>query len=188
MYKHKFLVNFYFYLYDIYLYNEVNFSYKLAKFRQMWYNGFILYDFIVVNSWEMIKIRIIFSIIFSLSLMINTAFADNIFPFNGAGFIKAGDRDNSIFWGKGISTDTLVPAVDDALGGGLVSILVALYQIGDVIAVIVLCFMGVKLFVTSPQQKAQLKASLTPYFIGLLLYMVGVPIAVLIINILISFF
>ena len=125
--------------------------------------------------------RVIFSIIFSLILLFNTTFAaDEPFklPFDGTAFIRAGSGD----------VDEYVNAIDEGLGNGLVSILALLYQIGDVIAICVFIFFGIKYLIATPQKKADLKASMYPYFVGLLLYIAGVPIAILIINIFINVF
>ena len=124
--------------------------------------------------------RIIFSIIFSLILLFNTTFADEPFnlPFNGNDFIEAGRSDVGEY----------VDAVDKGLGKGLVSILALLYQVGDVIAVCIFILFGIKYLIATPQKKADLKASMYPYFVGLLLYIVGVPIAISIINIFINVF
>ena len=126
--------------------------------------------------------RIIFSIIFSLILLFNV-FTTNVyafsFPFTGDIFIKAGNSDE---------TTELISSVDEALGSGLESILVLLYQIGDIIAICVFIFFGIRYLIATPQKKADLKASMYPYFVGLLLYIVGVPIAILIIDIFIKVF
>lgn len=120
-----------------------------------------------------------FSIIFSLFLLFNTSFAENYkLPFDPTGFINSG----------GSLTGQLLSNLDNAMSAPLVSILALLYAVGDVIAVCVLVYFAIKILFSSPQQKAQLKASLYPYFIGLLLYIAGVPIAVFIINIIITIF
>ena len=121
--------------------------------------------------------RFIFSIIFSLILLFNTTFAADELP-NGTYFIEAGHGE----------VDEYVDAIDKGLGDGLVKILELLYQIGDVIAICVFIFFGIKYLVATPQKKADLKASMYPYFVGLLLYIVGVPIAITIINIFINVF
>ena len=124
----------------------------------------------------MIYIRTITSILFSLILLFNTSFAVSKIP-NAGNFIQAGKN------GSGLNTATLVQKMDESIGPGLVSILQLLYQIGTMIAVCVFAFMGVQFLISSPQQKAQIKASLLPYFIGLLFFVAGVPIAIFIINI-----
>jgi len=141
--------------------------------------------------------RKIFSIIFSLillfSLLTTNAYAFS-FPFNGDYFIKSGNNDE---------TAKLIDAIDNGLindegdgsskkstglGNGLEAILVLLYQIGDVVAVCVFIYFGIMYLLATPQKKADLKASMYPYFVGLLLYIVGVPIAISIINIFINVF
>ncbi len=124
--------------------------------------------------------RIIFSLIFSFSLLIDSAFAVPELP-NPNNFINAGLNAE-------ISTSKLIDKMDESLGGGLVGILKLLYSVGLVVGLGVFIYFGILLLITSPQRKAQLKASLAPYFVGLLLFAAGVPIAVLIIEILISFF
>ena len=123
--------------------------------------------------------RITFSLIFSFSLLIDSAFAFEL-P-NPNNFINAGLNAE-------ISTSKLIDKMDESLGGGLVGILKLLYSVGLVVGLGVFIYFGILLLITSPQRKAQLKASLAPYFVGLLLFAAGVPIAVLIIEILISFF
>jgi len=144
--------------------------------------------------------RLIFSVILSLSLLLNSAFAaNNSLPFNGSNFIKAGSgnsqHDLATFLGfsSDITTDTLIPRVDTSVGGGLISILVLLYQIGDIVAVTVLALLGISILLMGPrdsssQKKAHFKEALVPYIVGLLLYIVGVPLAVFIIKIIIQFF
>lgn len=129
----------------------------------------------------MIFIRIIGSVIISLALMLNTTYAGiwDALPLPHAGnFIRAGNNETG-----NLNTANLVEKVDTSLNQGLTSILRLVYQIGGLVAVCVLAFMGVQFIIASPQQKAQIKASLVPYFVGLLFFLAGVPIAILIINI-----
>ena len=104
---------------------------------------------------------------------------------NAGNFIAAGRPidENGNHRDLPLNTPELVDKMDESLGGGLVSILALLYKIGVLVAVCIFAFMGVQFVIASPQQKAQLKASLFPYFIGLLLFVAGVPIATAIINI-----
>ncbi len=132
-----------------------------------------------------------FSIIFSLFLLFNI-FTTDVYAasptprytyvpdFNGDYFITAG-RDTP-------ESAKIMNAIDDGLGNGLVAILTMLYQVGDVIAICIFIFFGIRYLVATPQKKADLKASMYPYFVGLLLYIVGVPIAIVIINIFIKVF
>jgi len=132
----------------------------------------------------MIIIRIIFSIIFSLTILFSSSYAaDNSHSLPNAGiFIQAG-----INAGNNLTTQHVVNAMDQGIGFGFSDMLKLLYQIGTLIAVCVFAFMGVKFFIASPQQKAQLKESLVGFFVGLLFFVAGVPIAILIINIFIQF-
>lgn len=107
---------------------------------------------------------------------INT-YTGNTLP-NAGNFIEAGKNA-----GNNLNTANVVSKMDESIGSGLVSILALLYKIGALVAVCIFAFMGVQFVIASPQQKAQLKASLFPYFIGLLLFVAGVPIATAIINI-----
>ena len=130
--------------------------------------------------------RIIFSVILSLFLMFNTIFTSNIslaaeLP-NAGNFIKAGQT------GDDINTKKLMDAFDGSLSDGLTAILKLLYQVGVIVAICVFTYMGIQLLLASPQQKAQLKASMAPFLVGLLLFVAGVPIATLIINLIIQFF
>lgn len=104
---------------------------------------------------------------------------------NAGNFIAAGRPidENGNHKDLPLNTPELVDKMDQSLGNGLVSILALLYKIGVLVAVCIFAFMGVQFVIASPQQKAQLKASLFPYFIGLLLFVAGVPIATAIINI-----
>jgi len=136
-------------------------------------------------------LSIIFSLILLFSIFTTVAYAEDPLPegstaedsiidiFNGDYFIKAGSDSE---------TGELINNIDKGLGKGLEVILVFLYQIGDVIAICILVSFGIKYVVATPQKKADLKASIYPYFVGLLLYIVGVPIAILIIKIFIKVF
>jgi len=122
--------------------------------------------------------RIVFSIIFCFLLFFNTAFA--AFPDANV-FIRKGMEGDNL-------TSTLVGYVDPGIGEGLEDILKLLYNVGVVVGVCIPTFIGVKMIISSPQQKAQMKASIFPYLVGLLLFVAGVPIAILIINIFIKIF
>lgn len=128
--------------------------------------------------------RIIVAIMLACSLMMNNTFAFDLIP-NANNFLRLGyDSDAS----NGLSTPNLVNSFDNALGIGLLTILQLLYKVGAAVAVCVLAFMGVKIVLASPQQKAQLKASLFPYFVGLILLIAGVPLAILIIELIMQVF
>jgi len=125
--------------------------------------------------------RIVFLFILSFALTLNSAFAADPIP-NAGNFILAGKNKG------GLETSTLVKAIDTGLSGGLVTILKVLYNIGGVVALCVFLVMAIQLLTASPQRKGQLKESMMPYFTGLLLFVAGVPIAILIINIIITIF
>ena len=125
--------------------------------------------------------RIILSLIFMMILSLNSAFAAPM--FNPEEFIKAGKNPNNL-----IKLEDLINTLDTNLSPGLTSILALLYEAGLVVSVCVFAFLAVKVITAAPYRKAEIKASLYPYFIGLLLYIAGVPVAILIINIIISFF
>ena len=126
--------------------------------------------------------RAIFSILLSLFLITSNALASSwSLPFNGnAIFKKANDGE--------LTASGLVDDIDDGIGDGLVSILALLKNVGLAIAVCALAYMAVQIILTPPERKAQLKAGITPYFLGLLLLIAGVPIAITIINIFIGVF
>lgn len=128
--------------------------------------------------------RIVVSFILCFMLALTPALAANPTLPDANAFINAG-LNNTV---GGINTGTMISSVDTALSGGLTAILVLLYNIGLLVAVCVFSAMGILVLLANPYKKAELKASLYPYFIGLLLYIAGVPIAILIINIIISLF
>ena len=132
-----------------------------------------------------LKTFLVISLVLLLIISPVTTYANgNPLP-NAGNFIAAGRPidENGNHRDLPLNTPELVDKMDESLGGGLVSILALLYKVGVLVAVCVFAFMGVKFVIASPQQKAQLKASLFPYFIGLLLFVAGVPIATAIINI-----
>jgi len=126
--------------------------------------------------------RAIFTILLSLSLITSTTWAwDWSLPFNGnAIFKKANDET--------LTASGLVEDIDDGIGDGLVSILALLKNVGLAIGVCALTYMAVQIILSPPERKAQLKEGATPYFLGLLLLIAGVPIAITIINIFIGVF
>lgn len=104
------------------------------------------------------------------------AYMPGAFP-NANKFISAGTNAEG-----NLQVGNVVNKVDESISSGFENILKALYGIGTIVAICVFAFMGVQFIIASPQQKAQLKASLLPYFVGLLLFIAGVPIAIFIIN------
>lgn len=84
---------------------------------------------------------------------------------------------------------SIINDVDNSeVGQALSGILLLLYKVGYGIAVIILFYLAIQLIIAPAQKKAEVKAALTPYFIGLLLLVAGVPIATMIIKMFISVF
>ncbi len=125
--------------------------------------------------------RIITSLFLSLFLITSTAFAAWDLPFNGNALFGKSNEGN-------LTASELVEKLDEGIGPGLTSILALLKNVGLVICVCALAFMGIQLIIAPPDKKAQLKAGVTPYLVGLLLLIAGVPIAIYIINIFIKVF
>ena len=72
----------------------------------------------------------------------------------------------------------LINRFDAGLGPGFKAILLMLYKVGYGVALVVTAILAIKLILTSPSKKAEVKASILPYLIGLLLLVAGVPIAI----------
>ena len=125
--------------------------------------------------------RIIFSIFLSLFLITNTALADWQLPFNGEALFQKSIEGN-------LTAAGLIDKVDEGIGPGLTSILALIKNVGLVICVCALAYMGIQFIIAPPQKKAELKSGVTPYLVGLLLLVAGVPIAIYIINIFIKVF
>lgn len=89
-------------------------------------------------------------------------------------------------------SDSQVDIIDDIdnsqVGQVLSGILLLIYKVGYGVAVAVLFCIAIKLMVAPPQKKAEAKAALTPYILGLLLLVAGVPIATMIIKMFITIF
>lgn len=128
----------------------------------------------------------------SLFLLNNIAFAG--LPFSGKDFIQSGGKAMTIgdvtkiviFDKNGGPSAELVEQVDKGLKDGLPPILEMLWMVGAGVAFCVLMYMGIQFVIAPPAKKAELKAGITPYLIGLLLLVAGVPIATIIINIFIQ--
>ena len=112
--------------------------------------------------------RLIVSCLVSLTLLFNMSFANIAFP-----------DANNLFKNP---TGNFVDRLDLGLGGGLNTILLALYKVGYTLAVIATVLIAIKLILTSPAKKAEVKAAFMPYLIGLLLLIAGVPIAIKVIE------
>lgn len=115
--------------------------------------------------------RRILSIVFALILIgITPCFADVPKLPNPSAFLEAAD-------------DAYLNKVDDSpIGNGLAGILAVLYKVGYPLAVGIFLIIAIQLIIAPPQKKGEAKAALTPFFIGLLLLVAGVHIAVLIIG------
>ena len=124
--------------------------------------------------------RAIFTILLSLALITSVSLAWSL-PFNGNAIFKKANTES-------LTASGLVDDIDGGIGDGLVSILALLKNVGLAIAICALFYMAVQIILAPPERKAQLKAGTTPYFLGLLLLIAGVPIAITIINIFIDVF
>lgn len=117
--------------------------------------------------------KLIVSCFTSLMLMVNVALASSVVHLpNGSNlFLKNGE--------------TATKFINDinAMSGGLQGLLVLLLQVGYGVALVVAAIFAVKILLASPAKKAEVKASLTPYFLGLLLLVGGVTIAAKVIEI-----
>ena len=130
--------------------------------------------------------RIISTILLSLFLITSTTFAEYKetilainFPFNGnALFTDSNDSDKT----NGATAQELVNKFDENLNGGLRSIAQFLKHVGIAVAFCTLAYMAVCIIISPPDKKAELKSAFTPYLVGLLLIIAGVPIAIFIIN------
>ena len=89
---------------------------------------------------------------------------------NPSAFVSSGDS-------------KIIDAIDRSQAGQTLSgILGLIYQVGYGVAIIILFVLAIQVMITPPQKKAEAKAALTPYFIGLLLLVAGVPIATIVIE------
>lgn len=75
-----------------------------------------------------------------------------------------------------------IEEIDRSLGSGLNALLLFLYNIGYGIALIVTIVIAIKLMLTQPSKKAEVKEALMPYLLGLLFLVAGVPIAIKVIE------
>ncbi len=112
--------------------------------------------------------RLIVSCLISLTLLFNMSFANIEFPNANNLFVNANQG--------------FVDTLDSKLGGGLNAILLAVYKVGYTLAVIATLVIAIKLILTTPAKKAEVKAALMPYLIGLLLLIAGVSIAIKVIE------
>lgn len=116
--------------------------------------------------------KLIVSCFVSLMLIVSVGFADE--P-------QIGLPDANNFF---IGQDTFfIDAVNESMGPGINAILLAIYKIGYTLAIIATISIAIKLLLTTPAKKADVKQALMPYLIGLLLLIAGVPIAIKVIEI-----
>ena len=113
--------------------------------------------------------RLIVSCFVSLMLLVNTCFAKISLP-----------NANNLF---NNSDKSFINTLDTSLGPGLNTILLAVYKVGYAVAIIATVIIAIKLLLTTPAKKAEVKAAIMPYLIGLLLLIAGVPIAIKVIEI-----
>lgn len=113
--------------------------------------------------------KLIVSCFISLTLLFNLSFANITLP----------DADNLFSQ----STTDFVDKIDENMGGGLNAILLLVYKIGIAVAIIATVVLAIKLMLTNPAKKAEVKAAILPYLIGLLLLIAGVRIAITIIEV-----
>ena len=109
--------------------------------------------------------RLIVSCLVSLTLLFNMSFA----AITGNNLIK--DSDSG-----------LLESLESGMLVGMQQLLLMLYKIGYCLAIIVTIVLAIKLLLTSPAKKAEVKAAVLPYLIGLLLLIAGVPIAIKVIE------
>jgi len=106
-----------------------------------------------------------------ISVLVTSSFASPALP-NANAFLASADRLE------------LVDKMDSSeVGQALSGILLLVYKVGYGAAVVVLLYIAIQMIIAPAQKKAEVKAALTPYLIGLLLLVAGVPIATMIIKI-----
>ena len=113
--------------------------------------------------------RLIVSCLVSLMMLVNVGWATAALP-----------NANNLFKNQDTS---YIDVIDSSMGAGLNTLLLAIYKIGYTVAVIATILIAIKLLLTSPSKKAEVKSALMPYLIGLLLLVAGVPIATKVIEI-----
>lgn len=114
--------------------------------------------------------KLIVSCFVSFMLLLNVGLADIVFP-----------NANNLFVGQDTS---FIDTVDTSIGPGLNTILLAVYKVGYAIAVVATVVIAIKLLLTTPAKKAEVKSALMPYLIGLLLLVAGATLATKVIEIL----
>ena len=119
--------------------------------------------------------RRLFTTLLITLMLITPAIASPKLP-NANEFIKSAKGD-------------IVNAVDSSdVGASLSGILLLVYKVGYAVAVIALFYFAIQLMIAPAQKKSEVKSALTPYIIGLLLLVAGVPIATMIIRMFLKIF
>ena len=118
--------------------------------------------------------RLIVSCLVSLTLLFNMSFA--------GGASNAINGNNLFIGSNSKDSDKLLESLDSGMVTGMQQLLLMLYKIGYCLAIIVTIALAIKLLLTSPAKKAEVKAAVLPYLIGLLLLIAGVPIAIKVIE------
>ncbi|MBP3284032.1 MAG: hypothetical protein J6M02_00850 [Clostridia bacterium] len=119
--------------------------------------------------------RRVFTALLITLMMITPSFAGPALP-NANAFLASAESN-------------IVEAVDSSeVGSSLSGILLLVYKVGYGAAVVILFYLAIQLMIAPAQKKGEVKAALTPYLIGLLLLVAGVPIATMIIKMFISIF
>lgn len=115
--------------------------------------------------------KLIVSCFISLTLLFNLSFAITITLPNADNLFSQSTENN------------FVEKIDENMGGGLNAILLLVYKIGIAVAIIATVVLAIRLMLTNPTRKAEVKAAILPYLIGLLLLIAGVRIAITIIEV-----
>ena len=115
--------------------------------------------------------KLIVSCFVSLMLMLNVGLADIQLP-----------NANNLFISNDGHDAEFIKSINE-MSDGLNALLVLLLQIGYGVALVVAAIFAIKILLASPAKKAEVKASLAPYFLGLLFLVAGVTIATKVIEI-----
>ena len=119
--------------------------------------------------------RRIFTVLLITLILITPSLAASALP-NANDFLASADG-------------SIVEAVDSSeVGSGLSGILLLIYKVGYGAAVVILFYLAIQLMLAPAQKKGEVKAAFTPYILGLLLLVAGVPIATMIIKMFITIF
>lgn len=117
--------------------------------------------------------KLIVSCFVSLMLMFNVGLADVS--------VQLPDANNLFKYNDG-TDDSFISSIN-GMSEGLNSLLTLVLQVGYGVAIVVTAIFAIKILLASPAKKAEVKASLAPYFLGLLFLVAGVTIATKVIEI-----